>query len=43
VSEALGGISRLTFQMTNVLLAHEKMVHSIELLGTQVAPLASNR
>jgi alkanesulfonate monooxygenase SsuD/methylene tetrahydromethanopterin reductase-like flavin-dependent oxidoreductase (luciferase family) len=38
VSEALGGISRLTFQMTNVRLEHEKMLHSIELLGTHVAP-----
>ena len=42
VSEALGGISRLTFQMTNVRLAHEKMLHSIELLGTGVAPLVRN-
>jgi probable LLM family oxidoreductase len=39
VSESLGGISRLTFQMTNVRLAHDKMLHSIELLGTRVAPL----
>ena len=42
VSEALGGISRLTFQMTNVTLAHDKMLHSIELLGTRVAPLVRN-
>src|SRR6266702_3504370 len=42
VSEALGGISRLTFQMTNVRLAHKKMLHSIELLGTRVAPLVRN-
>jgi probable LLM family oxidoreductase len=42
VSEALGGISRLTFQMTNVRLAHEKMLHSIELLGTRVAPIVRN-
>ena len=42
VSEALGGVSRLTFQMTNVRLAHEKMLHSIELLGTGVAPLVRN-
>src|SRR5205823_4289556 len=42
VSDALGGISRLTFQMTNVRLAHEKMLHSIELLGTRVAPLVRN-
>src|SRR5438477_4948055 len=42
VSDALGGISRLTFQMTNVRLAHEKMLHSIELLGMRVAPLVRN-
>jgi len=42
VSDALGGISRLTFQMTNVRLAHKKMLHSIELLGTRVAPLVRN-
>ena len=38
VDEVLGGIDRLTFQMTNVLLAHPAMLHSIELLGTEVAP-----
>ena len=39
VSEALGGISRVSLQMTNVRLEHETMLHSIELLGTSVAPL----
>ena len=38
-SEALGGISRLTFQMDNAGLSHEKLLRAIELLGTQVAPL----
>ena len=38
VDEALGGIDRLTFQMTNVLLPHPRMRRSIELLGTEVAP-----
>ena len=38
VDEALGGIDRLTFQMTNVLLPHEAMLHSIDLLGTDAAP-----
>ncbi len=38
VDEVLGGIDRLTFQMTNVLLAHPAMLRSIELLGTEVAP-----
>jgi alkanesulfonate monooxygenase SsuD/methylene tetrahydromethanopterin reductase-like flavin-dependent oxidoreductase (luciferase family) len=38
-SEALGGISRLTFQMDNAGLSHEKLLKSIELIGTQVIPL----
>ena len=37
-NEALGGIDRITFQMTNVLLPHAQMKHAIELLGTKVAP-----
>lgn len=39
VNEVLGGISRLSFQMTNVALPHAKMLHAIELLGSRVAPL----
>ena len=38
-SEALGGISRFTFQMVNAGLSHEKLLHSIDLIGTRVAPL----
>jgi alkanesulfonate monooxygenase SsuD/methylene tetrahydromethanopterin reductase-like flavin-dependent oxidoreductase (luciferase family) len=38
VNEALGGISRLTFQMSVAALPHAKMLRAIELLGTQVAP-----
>ena len=38
-NEALGGIARITFQMTNVALPHKKMLQSIELLGTKVAPI----
>jgi probable LLM family oxidoreductase len=37
-NEALGGIDRITFQMTNVGLKHERMLKSIELLGTRVVP-----
>ena len=37
-SEALGGISRLTFQMNVASLTHEKLMSAIELLGAQVAP-----
>lgn len=39
VNEILGGLSRVTFQMGVSALPHEKMLRSIELLGTQVAPL----
>jgi len=37
-SAALGGISRVTFQMNAASLAHEKMMRAIELIGTRVAP-----
>ena len=40
-SEALGGISRLTFQMDSAELPHEKLMHSIELIGTRLKPLVS--
>ena len=39
VNESLGGISRLTFQMSVAALPHAKLMHAIELLGTRVAPL----
>ena len=39
VNEALGGISRLTFQMSVAALPHPKLMRAIELLGTRVAPL----
>ena len=38
-SEALGGLSRITFQMDVAGLPHAKHIRGIELLGTQVAPL----
>src|SRR5215204_4551524 len=37
-SKALGGISRITFQMNAASLSQIKMMLAIELLGTQVAP-----
>jgi probable LLM family oxidoreductase len=37
-SEALGGISRFTFQMNAASLPHDKMMRSIELIGTHVVP-----
>jgi probable LLM family oxidoreductase len=39
VNESLGGISRLTFQMSVAALPHAKLLRAIELLGTRVAPL----
>jgi alkanesulfonate monooxygenase SsuD/methylene tetrahydromethanopterin reductase-like flavin-dependent oxidoreductase (luciferase family) len=37
-SQALGGISRVTFQMNAASLPHEKLLSAIELLGTRVVP-----
>lgn len=41
-SEALGGISRVTFQMDAV-SDHQKMMQSIELLGKEVLPLIKGK
>jgi probable LLM family oxidoreductase len=38
-SNALGGLSRVTFQMDNANLSHEQLIHSIELIGKRVSPL----
>jgi probable LLM family oxidoreductase len=38
-SEALGGISRVTFQMDNAGLTHQQLMRSITLIGTKVKPL----
>src|SRR5882762_1484254 len=37
-SEALGGVSRFTFQMNAASLPHAKLMRAIEILGTRVAP-----
>ena len=42
-SEALGGISRFTFQMDNAGLTHEKLVKSIELIGNEVLPRVKSK
>jgi len=42
VNHALGGISRLTFQMSVAALPQAKMLRAIELLGTEVAPMLRN-
>jgi probable LLM family oxidoreductase len=39
MDKALGGISRISFQMSVAALRHDKLLHAIELLGTQVAPI----
>jgi probable LLM family oxidoreductase len=38
VSEQLGGVQRISLQMTNPRLAHADLLRGIELLGTEVAP-----
>ena len=40
-SEALGGISRITFQMDTAELPHEKLLQAIELIGTRIKPLVN--
>lgn len=38
----LGGISRMSFQMSVAGLAHEKTLHSIKLIGSRVRPLVNS-
>jgi len=38
-SEALGGITRLSFQMDSAALSHEKLMESIHLIGSRLKPL----
>jgi probable LLM family oxidoreductase len=40
-SEALGGISRFTFQMDNAGLSHSKLLQAIELIGKKVSPIVN--
>lgn len=37
-SEALGGVSRFTFQMNASSLPHDKLMKAIEAVGQRVAP-----
>lgn len=39
IDEALGGISRISIQLTPGTLPHAKVMHAIELLGAHVAPM----
>ena len=38
IDKVLGGVARLNFQMSAATLSHERLMHSIEILGTKVAP-----
>ncbi|HEY4109025.1 LLM class flavin-dependent oxidoreductase [Puia sp.] len=40
-AEALGGISRLTFQLDSAELPHDKLMRAIELIGQRVKPLVN--
>jgi probable LLM family oxidoreductase len=42
-SEALGGISRLSFQMNAASLPHAKLIRAIESIGTRVMPVLRER
>ncbi|HMG14248.1 MAG TPA: LLM class flavin-dependent oxidoreductase [Saprospiraceae bacterium] len=41
-SKALGGISRVTFQMDTAEVTHEKLMQSIELIGTKVKEMVNS-
>ncbi len=43
VNEALGGVSRLSFQMSAATLTHDELMSATDLLGTAVAPLVRER
>jgi hypothetical protein len=38
LDEALGGLARISFQMTSPAIPHATMLRAIEVLGTRVAP-----
>jgi len=42
INDALGGIARLSFQMSVAALPHPRVLHAIELFGTRLAPLVRN-
>ncbi|HUD49534.1 MAG TPA: LLM class flavin-dependent oxidoreductase [Candidatus Baltobacteraceae bacterium] len=43
VNETLGGLSRVSFQMTVATLPQTKLLHAIELLGTEVVPIIQDQ
>ncbi|MFN7793889.1 MAG: LLM class flavin-dependent oxidoreductase [Cyclobacteriaceae bacterium] len=42
-SNALGGLSRVSFQMDNAGLSHAKLMDAINLIGTKVSPLVNKQ
>ena len=42
-ANALGGITRLTFQMDTAEVPHEKLMQAIELIGTRIKPLVQDK
>ena len=42
-SEALGGLSRFSFQLDVAGLTHEQLMNAIDLLGTKVSPLVNKK
>jgi len=42
-NESLGGIARVTFQMSVAGLSHEKLVRSLELIGKEVIPMIEKK
>ena len=42
-SDALGGVDRVTFQMDNANLLHEKTLQAYELIGKRIKPLISEK
>jgi probable LLM family oxidoreductase len=39
IGESLGGVARMSFQMSVATLSHARLLHSIEILGNGVAPM----
>ncbi len=42
ISDQLGGVDRVSLQMTNPEMAHDDLLRGIELLGTEVAPAVAD-
>ena len=43
ISDSLGGVEQISLVMSGGPLPHEKLLHAIELLGTQVRPLVTGK